>query len=62
LDKPPSLSERLAALRRALKLRGYSSVRVRVEGETVVLSGTVRSDFDRAAVRCSAATSPASTR
>jgi serine/threonine protein kinase len=28
-----------------------SSVRVRVEGETVVLSGTVRSDFDRAAVQ-----------
>jgi serine/threonine protein kinase len=51
LDKPPSLSERLTALRRALKLRGYGSVRVRIEGETVVLSGTVRSDFDRAAVQ-----------
>lgn len=51
LDKPPSPAERLAALRKALNLRGYTSVRFRMEGDTIVLWGTVRSDFDRATVQ-----------
>ena len=50
LDKPPSRAERLAALRRALNLRGYTGVKFQMEGDTIVLWGTVRSDFDRATV------------
>jgi hypothetical protein len=48
---PPSPAERLAALRQALDQRGYGSVRFRMEGDTIVLWGTVRSDFDRATVQ-----------
>lgn len=47
---PEELSPRLAALRQALDRRGYTSVHFRVEGGTLVLWGTVPTEFDRVVV------------
>lgn len=45
------VNPRLAALRRALNEHGYTSVKFRMEGETIVLSGTVPTEWDRAMVQ-----------
>jgi serine/threonine protein kinase len=46
---PPS--ERLAALRHELDADGYQSVNFRLDGDTLVVWGTVASEFDRANIR-----------
>lgn len=42
---------RLAALRARLDAQGYSAVKFRLDGDTLVLYGSVPSDFDRATVQ-----------
>ncbi len=42
---------RLAELRTALDAQGYSTVKFRLEGDTLVLYGTVSTDYDRLAVQ-----------
>ncbi|HYL60509.1 MAG TPA: hypothetical protein VEU51_16695, partial [Candidatus Acidoferrales bacterium] len=54
---PPAMPEpgitepRLVALRRALDSMGYSSVRFKMNGDTIVLSGTVPTEADRIMVQ-----------
>ncbi|HYL60522.1 MAG TPA: serine/threonine-protein kinase, partial [Candidatus Acidoferrales bacterium] len=54
---PPAIPEpgitepRLVALRRALDSMGYSSVRFKMNGDTIVLSGTVPTEADRMMVQ-----------
>jgi serine/threonine protein kinase len=42
---------RLAELRARLDAQGYSTVKFRLEGDTLILSGTVPTEFDRLAVQ-----------
>jgi len=42
---------RLAALRARLDAQGYSAVKFRLDGDTLILYGSVPSDFDRATVQ-----------
>jgi serine/threonine protein kinase len=42
---------RLAALRGRLDEQGYSTVKFRLDGDTLILYGSVHTDFDRAAVQ-----------
>jgi hypothetical protein len=42
---------RLVALRQALDAQGYTDVKFRMQGSTIILWGTVPSDFDRAMVQ-----------
>ncbi len=52
-DEPGSMRERsrLAALRYELDKQGYSSVKFRLDGDTLVVYGSVPSDFDRTTVQ-----------
>ena len=43
--------DRLAKLRARLDAQGYSEVKFRIDGDTLILYGNVRSDYDRLAVQ-----------
>jgi serine/threonine protein kinase len=48
---PPLVSMRLAVLRQTLDLQGYGAVQFQLEGDTLVLSGTIPSETDRGIIR-----------
>jgi hypothetical protein len=51
-NSPAAVTQmRLLALRQALDARGYDTVRVRMNGDLLVLSGTIPSEDDRVMVQ-----------